>query len=112
MQPQDSIIRGPTVSPFENAPDHPADAERDNAEQRGESESLKSLAEARLGLVTSHQDHANHIDLVTNTALLMPTEPSHGGRGGPGDSQMARKSLVVSNPSQTVTNDDRRRPNR
>jgi hypothetical protein len=42
----------------------------------------------------------------------MPTEPSHGGRGGPGDSQMARKSLVVSNPSQTVTNDDRRRPNR
>src|ERR1700733_3931060 len=79
MQPQDSKARGPSVSPFENAPDHPADPERDNAEQRGERKRLKSLAKARLGLVTSHQDHANHVDLVTKTALLTPTVPAFGG---------------------------------
>ena len=73
MQPQNPIARGPAVSPFKNAPDHPADPERDNAEQRGESESLNALAIARLGLVASHQDHANHVDLVTKQALLMPS---------------------------------------
>ena len=78
MQPQDSIARRPPISPFENAPDHPADPERDKAEQRGERKSLKSLAKARLGLVTSHQDHANHVDPVTKTALLMPTQPANG----------------------------------
>jgi hypothetical protein len=60
MQPQYSIRRCTAVPPFEKAPDHPADPERDNEEQRDERECLKALAEARLGLVASHKPHANH----------------------------------------------------
>lgn len=75
MQPQDSIARSPSLSPFEGAPDDPADPERDNNEERGESERREALAKARLGLVSGHRDHATHVDLATAPARPSP-EPA------------------------------------